>query len=570
MKKKYIIASLAVMTMSLTGCYDLDRVPADQISDSKFYKNEDHAKAALMAVYSNMKYDDVFGLQFAMDGLGGISMGYDPPSYQIFQRGRYDVKDGKVLNKWRYLYEGIARANNVLQNIDKCDMADALKAQYKGEAKFLRALYYFTLMDFFGGVPIYDESVVVAESYSEMKAPRNTVDQVRDFVLKDLTEAVNALPESWGKTDYGRATKYAAIALQGKVYLYNRQYDKAAECFKTIVDSKQFALYDDYADLFKPGGDESSEMIFAIQNMGGVGTDQGMPMCFYMGSRASFGSCWNNVMVSTSFVDEYECKDGKPFDWEAWFPGITTNDEKKANTFRATLDKKTGLVNKYPAGKEKLLEMYKQRDPRMAASIILPYTSYIGWFKNQTSPCEYVIAKGVVDGKGYIRVNQGYETYLWRKFVPESNMGGAINNRAHTPINFPLIRYADVLLMLAECENELGHQAAAVELINQVRARKSVNMPGINSGPEWLKATTKEEVFARIRHERAVELAGEGHSFSDMKRWKLLEELNGRAEKDMTGKKRYERVVTARDYLWPIPADEIEKNAELKQNPGWG
>lgn len=94
-------------------------------------------------------------------------------------------------------------------------------------------------------------------------------------------------------------------------------------------------------------------------------------------------------------------------------------------------------------------------------------------------------------------------------------------------------------------------------------------MPGINSGPEWLKATTKEEVFARIQHERAVELAAEGHSFSDMKRWKLLETLNGKAENDVTGKECYKRVVTARDYLWPIPANEIEQNDKLTQNPDW-
>ena len=148
-------------------------------------------------------------------------------------------------------------------------------------------------------------------------------------------------------------------------------------------------------------------------------------------------------------------------------------------------------------------------------------------------------------------------------------MGGAINNRAHTPINFPLIRYADVLLMMAECQNELGHQNEAVALINQVRARKSVEMPGINSGPAYLKATTKDEVFERIKHERAVELAGEGWSFSDFKRWKLLETLDKRKETDITGKFRYVRSVTKRDYLWPIPADEIEKNGNLTQNPDW-
>ena len=211
MKKKYIILVAFAMTISLSGCYDLDRVPADQLSSKQFYKNEEHAKEAMMAVYSQMQNDNVFGLQFSMDGLGGIAMGYDPPSYQTFQRGTYDVKNDWVLNKWKNLYEGIARANGVLQNVDRCQMADELKVQYKAEAKFMRALYYFTLMDFFGGVPIYDESVVVSKSYSDMKNAREPIEKVREFVLKDLAEAIDKLPEVWDKTNYGRATKFISM-----------------------------------------------------------------------------------------------------------------------------------------------------------------------------------------------------------------------------------------------------------------------------------------------------------------------------------------------------------------------
>ncbi len=90
-------------------------------------------------------------------------------------------------------------------------------------------------------------------------------------------------------------------------------------------------------------------------------------------------------------------------------------------------------------------------------------------------------------------------------------MNGEINNREDTPINFPLIRLADVYLMYAECKNELDDQTTAVEYINKVRQRPSTNMPAINSGATWLKATTKSEVFERIKHERAVELIAEGH-----------------------------------------------------------
>lgn len=568
MKKSTILSAALACVLSLTGCYDLERYPSDQLSSGTFWKTQDQADMAMMGVYNTMQYEHVFGLQFALDGLGGIAMGYDNPSYQTFQRGNYDVTSSYILYKWQYLYEGIARANVVLQNIDKTEISDELKAQYRGEARFMRGLFYFTLMDFFGGVPIYDESTVVGDSYSDMKKARSTADEVRSFILADLDAAIASLPEAWAQASYGRATKYAAIALKGKVYLYNKQYSEAKTEFLKIKESEKFELYPNYADLFLPAGDESSEMIFAVQNVGGVGTDVGMPMCFYMGTRASYGSCWNNVMASTSFVDTYEYTDGKEFNWEDEFPGYTTSDDKKKEVFNSTFNG-AKLVS-YTPYRDQLQNLYDRRDPRMKASIILPYTHYTGWYKNANSEYEYALPTlGRVDGEGFIRVNSAYNCYLWRKFVPEGNMDGLINNRADTPINFPLIRYADVLLMLAECENELGNLDDAVAYINEVRQRPSVNMPKINSGPEWLEARTKDAVFKRIRHERAVELAAEGHSFSDLKRWRLLEELNGRAEKEITGVTRYTRSVSSRDYLWPIPSTEIEKNPALEQNPNW-
>ncbi len=212
--------------------------------------------------------------------------------------------------------------------------------------------------------------------------------------------------------------------------------------------------------------------------------------------------------------------------------------------------------------------MYAQRDPRMMASIILPYTHYEGWAKNASADHEYVIAKGmgIPANYGLINVNGNHEAYLWRKFVPEADMNGAINNRADTPINFPSCVLADVLLMQAECLNELGKSDEAVALINQVRAR--AGMPGLNSGPDHLRASSKDEVFARIRHERAVELCCEGHSFADMKRWHLLETLNGKEERYITGAKSlYTRKVIDRDYLWPIPVGEIDKNPFLSRTP---
>ena len=570
MKKYKLFITLAASLFLTSSCYDLDVYPEDQLSSGTFFQTQDHADQIMMGVYSQMQSDDIFGRQFGLDCLGGIGSGYDPASYAVIGRGTYNSTSGLVTGKFKNLYEGIARANILLQNVDRCDMSDELKLRYKAEARFMRALYYFTLMDFFGPVPVYDESTIVAEDFMNMLEPRKSLEEVRKFIIDDLDNADTYLPTEWDASNAGRATKAAAMSLKGKVLLYAKEYEAAKECFEAVVTNKEGKygekeLYPDYAGLFKPGGDESSEMIFAIQNIGGVGQDFGMPTTFYMGSRASYGSCWNNVMASIDFVDSYECKDGKPFDWNDYFEGYNENIDIRKEVLYAKLDNSKKVVT-YPASHEKLLEMYENRDPRMKASIILPYTHYAGWVKNAPKDTEFILLEKQGDAhenNGFIRVNQNYQLYLWRKFVAEGNMDGAINNRADTPINFPIIRLADVYLMLAECYNQMenGDQEKAVYYINKVRNRASVNMPEINNGKPWMEARTKEEVFARIRHERAVELAAEGWSFSDMRRWGLLEEVAGPG-KDI--------VNNERDYLWPIPQDEIDKNPNLRpNNPGW-
>lgn len=576
MKKIKLYITLAASLFMASSCYDLDVTPGDQLSAGNFFKTQTHADQAMMAVYSQMQDEDIFGRQFGFDCLGGIGSGYDPASYNSIGQGTYTTTTNFIINKFKALYEGIARANIILQNVDNCAMSDEQKAQYKAEARFMRGLYYFTLTDFYGAVPWYDETVVVADNYMNMMEPRTDRTKIREYVLADLTEADKYLPTEWDRPNKGRATKAAAMSLKGKVLLYEKRYEEAKDCFEAVVTNKDgkygvIELYPDYAGLFKPGGDESSEMIFAIQNIGGLGKDFGMPTTFYMGSRASFGSCWNNVMASVPFVDSYEYKNGKPFNMDDFCNEENTTREK---LLIATLNEKNTAVQDYPEDKAKLEEMYANRDPRMAATIILPYSKYAGWVSNAPKECEMVYLKkqaNAHENNGFIRINQNHQFYLWRKFVAEGNMDGAINNRADTPINFPLIRLADVYLMLAECYNELPNgQEKAIEYINKVRQRPGVEMAAINSN-EWTKVDTKdkEKVFERIRHERAVELAAEGWSFSDLKRWGLLEEVNGPV-KDMFGKRVYDRVVADRDYLWPIPQTEIDMNQNLlPNNPGW-
>jgi len=198
----------------------------------------------------------------------------------------------------------------------------------------------------------------------------------------------------------------------------------------------------------------------------------------------------------------------------------------------------------------------------------VPYSYHVGFVANQVRTLQFVVAAGVSENFGQCRNNSGWFTYLWRKFVPEGNENGAMAVREHTPFNFPLIRYADVLLMLAEAYNEDGQLDKAIIELNKVRAR--VGMPGLNSGVAALQVTSKTQMFDRIVHERKVELAGEGHQFSDLRRWGIAKaQLDGAVIRNLFGETHFVRKFTDRDYLWPIPRTDIEMNAELKQNEGW-
>lgn len=645
MKKYKLFAAVVASVTLTTGCYDLDVYPEGELSSGTFFKTQDHADQAMMGVYNMLPEEHVFGRQYGFDCLGGIGCGYDAPSYKTIANGTYTTTNGDVSNKFKYLYEGIARANIVLQNVDNCDMTDELKLRYKAEAKFMRALYYFTLMDFWGGVPIYDETTIVEDEFLDMLKGKSSFEDVRKFVIADLDEAIKYLPVTWDDANKGRATSGAALALKGKVLLYSatlpivdgvktgdaKYYDEAKACFEEVMgltpDSKYagvYALHDggtkaeDYAELFTPTAENCSEMIFSVQNIGGVGQNFGMPLAIYLGTRSTFGSGWNNVMASTDFVDSYEWEDGTPFKWTesktiggytwAGYPdydvvtpevteenpladdGETDPNKKYTKRKNVYLERERVFfsyfkikdddgdgknksyditqIDRYTPEKQNLLDMYEHRDPRMAVSIILPYTMYKGWYANAPKDCEFATGPSMGsfnESNGFIRLNDNNFKYPWRKFVPEYDMNGEITDRYDTPINFPLIRLADVKLMYAECLlfGSTHDIQGAIKQINEVRAR--VEMPTVS-------ASTVDEAFKKLRHERQVELACEGHSFSDMKRWGLLEEtLNGKPVETITGNVEFTRVVTSRDYLWPFPQSEIDKNPELKkgQNPGW-
>ena len=578
--KKIIIylATMLLAAMTFTGCYDLETYPGDKVNEGTFYKTGDHAHQGLMGIYGMLRLNEAYGYQFCFDHLGDIAYGYN---YYMMFLATYTDRDGTIQAHWQTFYDGIHRVNTFIRSVKGMGgiITDEQINEYVAEAKFLRAMFYFSLTDLFGGVPYYDESTNVNEEFMNLKQPRSSLEEVRAHILEDLDEAIKYLPVEHAASEYGRATKGAAYALRGKVYLYDKEWQSAINDFEEIVYNKSnnygYDLDDDYARVFKLyNGAKSPETVFSIQNKSGVGTEYGMQIQALMGCRGAYGSCWNNTVPSTQLVDMYEFKDGRPFNWDEIFPGYNAmTPEQRKELLSVEMDGAGAIVGLREADTAKILSAYTCRDPRLMATVIVPYSHYMGNI-GRTTNVDLIFAldhnlSGNANG-GSIQNNAGWVSYLYRKFVTEGDQGGAISNRLHTPFAFPLIRFADVLLMLSEAYNEAGQLDKAVIEFNKVRTR--VGMPGLNSGPEWMVVSNKEQMAERIRKERAVEFAGEGLRFSDLRRWGYEiahKTLNNVDAVNIYGEPIYTHLFTERDMLWPIPGVERERNDALTQNPGW-
>ena len=506
MKGHYIFSALLGIGLLLQGCETLDYTPADQLNDKTFWRTEQHANQAAVALYAAMKAGWAFGRDFTFDMISDIANGTSPHA-GIARGTSFSSGDASVQNTWQYLYEVVHRSNTVIRNVSAMDIDETVKTRVIGEAKFLRAMAYFRMLNCWGGVPYYDESCIIEEEFATLSNPRESAETIRGHILDDLTDAISKLPVAWETSDYGRATKGAAYALRGKVYLYNREWSKAIADFEEIVYNKTnnygYELHPDYNELFRLyNGKRSKEMIFSIQSLDGNVAGHGLELCSFLGNKSTMRLIASNCIVpSTHLVDMYENLDGSPFNWDDIFPGF-----------------------------------------------------------NDGSP--------PMEAQAFIRNSEGWNSYFWRKFIPTGNLDGYWGEYTRVPYEFPLIRLGDVLLMLAEAYNEENSLDKAVTELNKVRDR--VGMPSLNNGSPWLAVNSQEEMRQRIRNERAYELPAEGHRYWDLRGWGIYGPTVKNAT-DIYGDLMFTREYQPRHELWPIPQVELERNPNLQhdQNPGW-
>ncbi len=579
------IVILMLVLVHLTSCKEdlLDTNPYDAVSSGVMWTTENYADLGVLGIYNVLRFEyvafnpnnyDCMGV--ATDSRGNWSSTW--PNLV----GTATPSSGMYANCWKQHYEGIHRANDAIANLPKVPNLDEGKQKrLVAESKFLRAFFYYQLNILYRGVPLYLEPIEL----DECTKGRETEETIWDAVIADLTDCINEpnLPDKYasGNSNYGRITKGAAYALRGKVYLWRKDYANAIADFQQIGNLGYSLFNGDYKALFKEENERSDEMIFSVQCIDESG--YGNNLSFKMGTRTTFGSCWNDYYPSTDFVSTYEWKDGKSFDWNDVIPGY---NEMSPNA-RSVYFLRNGLtegeivkmknygadMSKYlPEGnEERILAAYTDRDPRLEATIITPYATYLGApagiANTYTLRWPYRGSDGAEPFDLRTDTNTKFH-YLFRKFVAEGT--SEMSARDKSPIDIPIIRYADVLLGLAEALNESGRTDEAIPYVNKVRERAGIAL--LNSN-QHTTVSGQDNLRERIRNERRWEFVAEGITYFDEIRWGTWKEKRfpeGAGLKEVWGTPIYSYLYLG-DYVqtWAIPAAECEMNSNIKQSAGW-
>lgn len=368
--------------------------------------------------------------------------------------------------KWTRNYIGILRANTVLTYLNRVERNPDLKTRFKGEALFLRALYYYDLTEFYGDVPFRTKT----DGIEQKDIERTDKNIIIEHMLADLDTAIAILPETYDAANTGRATKGAAMTLKARYFLNNHRYQEAADACQDVIDLNVYSLYPDFRELFQiVSENDNNEIIFDIQFITNGNNDR------LSGTWWTYFFAWSSYMATANLEREYYMANGMP---------IT--------------DPSSGYDPMNP---------WSQRDPRLEQTLVLPL-SFDGYTKTGQPR--------IFDPQAKQSTN--FTSLRIRKYVDYLETDNDYSHR-NSGVNNILMRYADVLLMRAEALVMSGsyNEAEVSALIDQVRQRPSVDMPTVES----VEGTglSSEQLMDIIKHERRVEFAFEGLRVHDIKRW---------------------------------------------------
>ncbi|MDR0792986.1 MAG: RagB/SusD family nutrient uptake outer membrane protein [Chitinophagaceae bacterium] len=469
---------------------------------------------------------------------------------------------------WSIPYANIRAVNQFLKHLSEIPFSSSLKLEAEGEARFLRAWYYFMLLEHYGGVPLIGDSIYSVSD--QVPQVRNSFESCVNYIANECDSAAQNLPVTQTGSNYGRASKGACLALKARLYLYAasplfsnggvgsgqgngldtivaypnadpQRWQRAANVAENVILLNAYSLYVDSTS-------RAGELGYGFQELFTQRYNQEYILPRMMDANKYLESLWDVPSRGGS---------GGPFPYQEIVDAFPMSNGKDIT------DPTSGYDPQNP---------YKNRDPRLGYSIIHDSTLRILFGANQPSPVllywntsvtPAVAASGDAVYKG---TPTGY--YIFKMLDPAIvNNGISGSSRC-----LPVIRYAEILLDYAEAQNEFAGPDPtvyqAVEAIRQRAGLRPYTLPG---------GLTQDQMRQAIINERRIELAYEGHRFFDVRRWKIADstqnqEMHG-MEVDRGNTVTY-KVFNVRKhnfkesmYLWPLPLSEIAKLPELQQNP---
>ncbi len=539
MKSKFnYILTTCLFVLGLTSC-EVNRLPETSISDATFWRSETDLIAATNYLYTFLpafNTEDVW----SDDAIGLVSN---------------SISDGSRLapstdGNYTTPYQLIRAANNIIEKGPRAaaTTSQAVVDRYIGEARFFRAWGYFSLVQKYGDVPLILK--ILDDASPELTEAASPRAKVIEQIYQDLDFAAAKLPTmaALGTANYGRISITGALAFKARVALFegtrskfhkygdaNKHLALAVAAAKAVIDSKQHALFGNYFNLFQYEGEGLQNKENIIVKQYGVSlTDRVLTHTYFRGTLEN-----GNKNPTKSLVDSYVMSDGLP---------IT-----KSPLYKAPV---------------KSTDVFVNRDDRLSQTIM-------------KAGDPYIFTKKVFDIAALVFQKTGF---CFRKF---SNIDDW--NTQASSIDRPVLRYAEVLLAYAEAKFELDGSITDADLdlsINLLRTRAKIAKL-TNAFVTANGLDMREE----LRRERRVELAQEGHRYWDLMRWKTAEvELPKPVLGNFFFKTEFGTTTTvnttpdgfilvtaasfrkfdpAKDYLWPLPLNEISLNPNLKQNPGW-
>lgn len=517
----FIIAFLSLgVVCILYGCvkHPLDKTPNGQYTTGSFWRNQDDVVAGVLGIYNVLFTEDWIGhdLYAFDDQSDDIAVDGDHPDFKAIEQFNIDATLQLIYITWPFAYEQIARANNALIYIPKVPVMDStIRNRSIGEAYFLRAYAYFVLSQIYGDVPVIVEKNAEALNYNVPKSP---VDSVRLQVESDLLKAADLLPKTYGDADRGRVSKGAAWGMLCKLYMFENRFDDAIKYGSYVINDHNYALSQNYADNFSFGMQESNtEILFGVWNADqDVPNIPASPIAIYFSPRAWQG--WGFHHPTQNFADEFEA----------------------ADTFRkrATLLSVGDTIQ------------YQQNTDVISADYAASYPIFAGKAGDTT---------------GRMLPSMSTTGYCIRKYTSYKQSNGHLN----TALKQPLLRTADVYLLVAEAKIRKNGAGAGDAEINSVRQRAHL-LPVTGAG------------MNQLIHERRVELGGENIRWQDLLRWDKAKLINldtivGRPKTaspllpykgdTIVPRRTFSR---PKDYFMPIPQEIIdESKGVILQNPNY-